>query len=48
MTDLIAHLIAQDRRVISFPIREYWVDIGHRDDYERALIDAGNAGGGKP
>jgi dTDP-glucose pyrophosphorylase len=46
MTDLIAHLIAEQRRVISFPIREYWVDIGQREDYERALSDAGHTQGG--
>jgi NDP-sugar pyrophosphorylase family protein len=26
--------------VISFPLREYWQDIGRRDDYSKALRDA--------
>lgn len=39
MTDLISSLIAQGRRVISFPIREYWLDIGRMGDYERAQKD---------
>jgi dTDP-glucose pyrophosphorylase/CBS domain-containing protein len=36
MPDLIDLLIADGRTVMSFPIREYWIDIGTRDDYERA------------
>ena len=47
MTDLIARLVAERRRVISFPIREYWVDIGRSEDYERARLDAGGAAEGK-
>ncbi len=39
MTDLIARAIALGRRVISFPLREYWLDIGRREDYVRALAD---------
>src|SRR5206468_196544 len=39
MTDLIARVIAEGRRVVSFPIREYWRDIGGGDDYERARQD---------
>lgn len=39
MTDLIERLLAADRRVISFPIREYWLDIGQLPDYERAQAD---------
>lgn len=40
MTDLIDLLIAQGRRVVSFPIHEYWLDIGQIEDYERAQEDA--------
>lgn len=40
MTDLIQMLLERKRRVVSFPIREYWLDIGRVDDYERAQIDA--------
>jgi dTDP-glucose pyrophosphorylase len=39
MTDLIEATIAQDKRVGSFPIREYWLDIGQLADYERAHED---------
>ncbi|MFQ6016759.1 MAG: nucleotidyltransferase family protein [Kiloniellaceae bacterium] len=39
MTDLIARLIGQERRVVSFPIHEYWLDIGQLADYERAQQD---------
>jgi dTDP-glucose pyrophosphorylase/CBS domain-containing protein len=36
MTDLVERLIADGRNVISYPIREYWLDIGQRADYEHA------------
>jgi len=36
MTDLVNRLIDEGRRVISFPVRESWIDIGHLDDYQRA------------
>ena len=39
MTDLIDHLIAKKRKVVSFPIHEYWIDIGHHGDYDRAQTD---------
>jgi dTDP-glucose pyrophosphorylase len=39
MTDLIALLQGSGRRVVSFPIHEYWLDIGQLDDYERAQQD---------
>lgn len=46
MTDLIDALIARDRPVVSFPIHEYWLDIGRIDDYERVQLDvsAGKVG----
>jgi dTDP-glucose pyrophosphorylase len=40
MTDLIRQLVADDRRVVGFPLREYWLDIGTLEDYEQALVDA--------
>lgn len=40
MTDLIQRLLANDRLVVSFPIREYWLDIGEHADYIRADADA--------
>lgn len=42
MTDLIEHLIKDKRSVISFPIREYWLDIGQHTDYEQAQKDLHN------
>jgi dTDP-glucose pyrophosphorylase len=39
MPDLIAALLAEGRRVVSFPIREYWVDIGNIDHYAQAQAD---------
>jgi NDP-sugar pyrophosphorylase family protein len=39
MTDLIQKLIDDGRPVSSFPIIEYWLDIGHPDDYKRAQDD---------
>lgn len=39
MTDLIDALVARGRRVVSFPVVEYWMDIGQHDDYRRAQED---------
>jgi dTDP-glucose pyrophosphorylase/CBS domain-containing protein len=36
MTDLISRLLEAGRPVISFPIFEQWLDIGHHADYARA------------
>ena len=36
MTDLVARLLEAKRAVVSFPIREYWLDVGAPADYERA------------
>ena len=35
MPDLIERALAGGRRVVSFPIHEYWADIGQPEDYER-------------
>ncbi len=39
MTDLVARLLEAGRNVTSFPIHEYWLDIGQPDDYARANAD---------
>ena len=39
MTDLIAILLNQQLPVVSFPIWEYWRDIGQREDYLGAQAD---------
>lgn len=36
MTDLIRALIDAGRKVVSFPIFEYWIDVGRHEDYARA------------
>jgi len=42
MTDLIQWLLDGGRRVVGFPIREYWMDIGHHPDYTQAQKDFTN------
>jgi dTDP-glucose pyrophosphorylase len=39
MTDLIQRLLDDGRSVVSFPILEYWLDIGQHQDYEQAQKD---------
>jgi dTDP-glucose pyrophosphorylase/CBS domain-containing protein len=39
MTDLIQRLLDSNHTVVSFPIIEYWLDIGQLADYERAQND---------
>ena len=39
MPDLIRRLVDDGRRVVGFPLREYWLDIGQLADYEQALSD---------
>ncbi len=39
MTDLICAVIESGGTVISFPIREYWIDIGRIEQYEKAELD---------
>jgi NDP-sugar pyrophosphorylase family protein len=46
MTDLIERLVDSGGSVVSFPIHEYWMDIGQPEDYEAVQRDvaAGLAG----
>lgn len=39
MTDVIDKVLADGGRVGAFAVREYWLDIGHLADYERAESD---------
>ena len=39
MTDLITQMRDNDIRIDVFPLREYWLDIGHHDELERARDD---------
>lgn len=42
ITELIQQLVAEGEKVASFPIREYWLDIGQMPDYEQAQEDVKN------
>jgi CBS domain-containing protein/dTDP-glucose pyrophosphorylase len=42
MTELISKLIEAGRIVISFPIMEYWLDMGRHEDYAKAQQDVCN------
>jgi NDP-sugar pyrophosphorylase family protein len=42
MTDLIQRLLERDRPVVSFPIVEYWLDVGRPADYQQAQEDVRN------
>lgn len=42
MTDLIQTLLDNGERVVSFPVWEYWRDIGQHDDYKQAQEDLKN------
>jgi NDP-sugar pyrophosphorylase family protein len=42
MPELIGQALAQGRKVVGFPFREYWLDIGQPKDYERAQTDVEN------
>ena len=46
MTDLIDRLLREKRAVATFPMREYWLDIGQHADYERAQREFTGAAGG--
>ena len=39
MPELITSLISAGKRVICFPVREYWLDVGQLEHYERASQD---------
>ena len=39
MPDLFDALLKVEKIVTSFPIREYWVDVGRRDDFDKANDD---------
>jgi dTDP-glucose pyrophosphorylase/CBS domain-containing protein len=39
MTQLIERLLQAGQRVVSFPVSEYWIDIGQQDDYAQVQAD---------
>ncbi len=44
MTDLISVLLNDGRKVVTFPIVEYWLDIGQIEDFQRAQQDVESLG----
>ena len=36
MPSLFEKLISENKKVISFPLREYWLDIGRIEEYKKA------------
>jgi len=36
MPSLFTKMIKNNEKVISFPVREYWLDIGRKEEYDRA------------
>jgi len=45
MTELIERMVAEGHTVVSFPIIEYWLDIGQHDDYLKGQRDFEENGG---
>jgi len=41
-TDLIEKLISENKKVISYSLTGYWLDIGKHEDYKKALKDVNN------
>lgn len=39
MPSLFEELIKNNRKIISFPLKEYWLDIGRVADYEKAKVE---------
>lgn len=42
MPTLFEKLIEKEKKVLSFPIHEYWLDIGRMEDFKRAQIEFNN------
>lgn len=38
-TDLMEQLIKEGKKLVSFPMRDYWLDIGRPEEYEKAQED---------
>ena len=39
MPDLINMLLKKNMKISSFPIHEYWLDIGKKNDFDKAQND---------
>ncbi len=44
MPELVNRLKAVGRRVVGFPVTEYWLDIGQLEDYNRVLNELETSG----
>jgi len=42
MPTLLENNIANKKSILNFPVHDYWSDIGHIDDFNRAQIDIAN------
>ena len=42
MTSLFEKIISKDQKAISFPLRDYWLDIGKESEYKKANNDFSN------
>ena len=42
MPTILERYISENKNVMMFPICEYWLDIGHLDEFNRAQIDFKN------
>jgi dTDP-glucose pyrophosphorylase/CBS domain-containing protein len=42
MTDLVQKLMESGQLVVAFPIIEYWLDVGKKEDYQKAREDVRN------
>jgi NDP-sugar pyrophosphorylase family protein len=38
-TDLMERLIELNKKVVSYPLVGYWLDIGRKDDFDKAQKD---------
>lgn len=39
MPELFSSLIVADKKAMTFPLKDYWIDIGQMDDYEKAICE---------
>ena len=42
MPSLFETLIKNNEKVVSFPLNEYWIDVGRINDYQKANNDYNN------
>ncbi|MFH4376703.1 alcohol dehydrogenase, partial [Acinetobacter baumannii] len=47
MPTILEQQMEKQNKVLSYPLHEYWLDIGHMEDYNRAQRDIINLDFGK-